>query len=95
MSLLKFVIMDQKEGSTSEIIYSPILLNLNHVVSVKPIRIQNRGELLQGHWVRLSNGKKYRAVEIPVELLALLNDNSELTPITKINLEDLGQDLLQ
>ena len=56
----------------------PMLINLNHLVSIKPIRIMANDELIDGYWVRISNGKKYRAIQIPAELKSQLEDHSSL-----------------
>ena len=58
----------------------PMLINLNHLVSIKPIRIMANEELIDGYWVRISNGKKYRAIQIPAELKEQLEDHSSLKP---------------
>ncbi len=58
----------------------PMLINLNHLVSIKPIRIMANDELIDGYWVRISNGKKYRAIQIPAELKIQLEDHSTLEP---------------
>jgi hypothetical protein len=42
-----------------------LLINVNHIVSIRPIKIVVNSEVLRGHWIRLSNGKKYRAIKIP------------------------------
>ena len=46
---------------------TPILINEDHLVSIKPIRMMINESLLDGFWIRTSNGKKYRAIEIPNE----------------------------
>ena len=56
-----------------------LLLNLDQLVSVKPIRIAHEGEVVQAFWIRLTNGKKYKAIEIPDELKEMLIP--ELPPI--------------
>jgi hypothetical protein len=50
-----------------------MLINLDHVISVKPIRIMTRGGVIEGYWIRATNNKKYRAISIPQELKVELN----------------------
>lgn len=51
-----------------------VLFNLSHIVSIKPIRISRADKLLNGFWIRTSNGKKYRASKIPDELVAIIGE---------------------
>ena len=50
---------------------------LDHLVSVKPIKMMINDHLLDGYWIRTSNGKKYRAIEIPQELNQLLEQGEK------------------
>lgn len=68
MKLKKFVIIAQRDVQSLEDTNQSILLNTDHIVSVKPIKIVIDSEPVEGHWVRMSNGKKYRAIKIPAEL---------------------------
>ncbi|EPZ49861.1 hypothetical protein ABMA79_06310 [Halobacteriovorax sp. HFRX-2_2] len=65
MKFGKFSIISQRDvqalGDTLELIY----INYDHIVSMKPINIVMDGDVKEGYWLRLSNGKKYRAIEIP------------------------------
>jgi len=65
MNFAKFTVISQRDiqalGTTDEI----ILLNLDHIVSVKPIQIPMDDKVVEGFWIRTTNGKKYRAIEIP------------------------------
>ena len=56
---------------------TPILINEDHLVSVKPIKMMINDHLLDGYWIRTSNGKKYRAIEIPQELNELLEQGEK------------------
>jgi hypothetical protein len=56
---------------------TPILINEDHLVSVKPIKMMINDHLLDGFWIRTSNGKKYRAIEIPPELNELLEQGEK------------------
>lgn len=57
----------QEAGETREL----ILLNIDHIVSIKPIKIVLE-EVLDGYWIRMTNGKKYRATEIPSQVSSLI-----------------------
>lgn len=65
MKFGKFSIISQRDvqalGDTTESIY----INYDHIVSMKPINIVMDGDVKEGYWIRLSNGKKYRAIGIP------------------------------
>ncbi len=53
-----------------------ILINLEHIVSVKPIKLSTaKREVIDGYWIRLSNGKKYRAIQVPKLILEELNQD--------------------
>ncbi|MCY4643777.1 MAG: hypothetical protein OXB88_04090 [Bacteriovoracales bacterium] len=54
-----------------------VLINVHHIVSIKPINIMTETKLISGFWIRTSNGKKYRAVSIPKELEALFQSSSQ------------------
>ena len=55
------------------------LINSQHIVSIKPIRVVLKENLFEGYWIRLSNGKKYRALDVPIELKNLLDASAEST----------------
>lgn len=59
-----------------------ILVNLSCIVSIKPINISHPTKTLNAFWVRLTNGKKYKALSIPEELAALL-DNQVILDINE------------
>lgn len=73
MKFQKFLILNAKtaNGSASEV---EVLFNLDHIVSIKPIRIASPERLLNGFWIRTTNGKKYRASKIPDELLSIIGE---------------------
>lgn len=93
IKLKKFIILNPKESNLDESQTVDMLINLDHIISVKPIRIVGRDNIIQGHWLRLTNGKKYRAISIPMELQEVLYDGkmpqnislSEIDPSTEIN----------
>lgn len=73
MSLAKFVILTENTSlQTDEA--TAMLINLDHIISLKPIKITTTDRrLLQGYWLRLSNGKKYKALQVPNEIKELLS----------------------
>jgi len=62
---------DQQHGGSEEF----VLLNINQIVSIKPINIVIDAEVIKGWWIRTSNGKKYRATKIPDEIKALIQEH--------------------
>lgn len=50
-----------------------MLINVNHIVSIRPINIMTEENILEGFWIRTTTGKKYRAISIPQELQVLLD----------------------
>lgn len=55
---------------------TPIIINLDHLISVKPIKISTKSrDVIEGYWIRLSNGKKYRAIQVPDIILDTLKEN--------------------
>ena len=72
MRFRKFNILDTKvAGQETEI---EVLFNLDHIISIKPIRINRPDKLLNGFWIRTTNGKKYRSSKIPDELLTVIGE---------------------
>ncbi len=63
--------------SDERISESEMLVNPDHIVSIKPINIVLKQGILKGYWIRLSNGKKYRASSIPAILLEMLSDSHQ------------------
>lgn len=55
---------DNQHGNSEEV----VLLNINHIVSIKPINIVIEGDVIKGYWIRTTNGKKYRATKVPAEV---------------------------
>lgn len=75
MKFRKFSILDIKAtGSNSEPGEVEVLFNLDHIISIKPIRISRPDKLMNGFWIRTTNGKKYRASKIPDDLLAVIGE---------------------
>lgn len=78
---MSFTIMSHNEAQQS-VEKTKMLINTEHIVSVKPIKIatENR-DVLDGYWLRLSNGKKYKAIEVPKIILDALAQDTIPTSI--------------
>lgn len=74
MKFKKFTIFQSKPVNGQEGEEVEILFNLDHIISIKPIRISSGEKLLNGFWIRTTNGKKYRASKIPDELLNIIGE---------------------
>jgi hypothetical protein len=84
MNLKRFkIISENKAQNTSET--TNILINTEHIVSVKPINVTTESrDVIDGYWIRLSNGKKYRAIQVPKFILDILNED---LPAISLNTE--------
>lgn len=59
-----------------------MLINGDQIVSIKPIKMTTEErDVLDGYWIRLTNGKKYRALQIPASLQVYFDET--LTDIKK------------
>jgi hypothetical protein len=85
MSLEKFKIVSPKDGQSVDNVFETLLINNQHIISLKPIRMVVEEKLVQGYWIRTSNGKKYRAVEIPSSIKAILNSEETEKSVTILN----------
>ena len=74
MKFRKFSILDMKTSGSSQSEEIEVLFNLDHIISIKPIRISRPDKLLNGFWIRTTNGKKYRASKIPDDLLEVIGE---------------------
>ncbi len=74
MKFRKFSILDTRSTGSSETEEVEVLFNLDHIISIKPIRISRPDKLLNGFWIRTTNGKKYRASKIPDDLLEVIGE---------------------
>lgn len=74
MKFRKFSILDMKTTGSSQSEEIEVLFNLDHIISIKPIRISRPDKLLNGFWIRTTNGKKYRASKIPDDLLEVIGE---------------------
>lgn len=74
MAFSKFTILNHNEGHQRDEMVK-ILINTDHIVSLKPIRIStDERKVIEGYWLRLSNGKKYKALQVPQELQQKLDE---------------------
>ncbi len=73
MTFKKFTIISQRDIQCLEDTHEVMLINLEHVISVKPIRIVLEEKIMEGYWIRTTNGKKYRSLDLPQELKSLLS----------------------
>jgi hypothetical protein len=73
MKFHKLTVFIAKAG-TQEADEIEVLFNLDHIISIKPIRISRSDKLINGFWIRTTNGKKYRASKIPDELLGIIGE---------------------
>ena len=78
MNFLKFKIIQTREEHSVETNLVDILFNIDHIVSVKPIKIVLSDGILNGYWIRLTNGKKYKATEVPNELKSMLSETEHM-----------------
>ena len=82
MEFLKFTILNEKADQQIGVDEQTILINRNHIVSIKPINILvSEGEVIKGFWIRNSNGKKYKATQIPAEIEAALGTIGSQLPL--------------
>ena len=92
MNLKKFKIVSPRDVQAVDNVYETLLLNLDHVISVKPIKMVIEDKVADGYWIRTSNGKKYRAIEAPSEILNLIEEG-EHRSLVGINVQ--GEDRIQ
>ena len=93
MALEKFKIVSPKDGQSVDNIFETLLINTDHIVSLKPIRMVVDEKLVLGFWIRTTNGKKYRAVDIPSSLKAILGQDVDhgLTTVLNVLSDDPSQ----
>lgn len=85
MALERFKIVSPKDGQSVDNIFETLLINTDHIVSLKPIRMVVDEKLVLGFWIRTTNGKKYRAVDIPSSLKATLGVDEDHGSTTVLN----------
>lgn len=84
MKFQKFTILNPKTGQATSTEDQEVLFNLDHIVSIKPIRMSTTDGLVNGFWIRTTNGKKYKAIKIPDQLLKEIGEQYA-RPITVID----------
>lgn len=93
MALERFKIVSPKDGQSIDNVFETLLINTDHIVSLKPIRMVVEEKLVKGYWIRTTNGKKYRAVEIPSKLKEILNEDD--ADISQIAMNVISDDMSQ
>jgi hypothetical protein len=88
MKFYKFRVLTSKAAGTSEVEEQDVLFNTDHIISIKPIRISRPDKLINGFWIRTTNGKKYRASKIPDELLNVIGTQFQGTVNLAIDSDD-------
>lgn len=90
MNLMKFIILNHNENQQSEEKTS-ILINPDHIISVKPIKMTTSDRnIIDGYWVRLSNGKKYKAIQVPESIKKTFFDELPSISISDNNFHELN-----
>lgn len=75
MGFAKFTIINPKSTTAARGLEEvEMLFNLDHIVSIKPIRISTSDTLVNGFWIRTTNEKKYKATKIPAELITVIGE---------------------
>lgn len=88
MQFRKFKILSSKTNSGQVSDETEMLINLDHIISIKPIRISKEDKLLNGFWIRMTNGKKYKASQIPDELLSVIGEKYQGIINTSLELDE-------
>lgn len=88
MNLAKFKIVSPRDVQSVDNVFETLLLNLDHIVSVKPIKMVIEDKVANGFWIRTSNGKKYRAIEVPLIISDLLSLEDKANALTCAKGED-------
>ena len=91
MDIKRFKIVSPRDVQSTDNVFEILLLNMSHIISLKPIKMVVEEKVVNGYWIRTSNGKKYRAVEIPKELQILLDEADELNISTGANNSNLTE----
>lgn len=90
MKIKKFTILNAKDNQGDTAQETDMLINIDHIISVKPIKIVGKDNIIHGHWLRLSNGKKYRAIQIPSEFIELLYNGQMPANISLADIDSAG-----
>jgi hypothetical protein len=87
--LMKFKIVSPRDVQSIDNTFETLLLNMDHVVSIKPIKMVIEDRVVDGYWIRTTNGKKYRAVEVPSLIKDLLSDDQKSDSLNSVINEDV------
>jgi hypothetical protein len=79
--LERFSVLNSEDDQSLEGFDYPVLLNSDHIASVKSINIMYKGNIIQGFWIRMVSGKKYKATRVPAAIKKLLTDEADLTEV--------------
>ena len=88
MNLQKFKIVSPRDVQSVDNVFETLLLNLDQIISVKPIKMVIEDKVANGYWIRTSNGKKYRAIEVPQVISDLLSNEDRSNAMTCAKGED-------
>ncbi len=84
MKFAKFTVLNPKANASDRGFEEvEVLFNLDHIISIKPIRISTSERLVNGFWIRTTNEKKYKATKIPAELVPVIGERYvQVIPLT-------------
>ena len=88
MNLHKFKIVSPRDVQSVDNVFETLLLNINQIISVKPIKMVIEDKVANGFWIRTTNGKKYRAIEVPSIISELLSDEEKSSALNSVKGED-------
>jgi hypothetical protein len=93
MKFVKITVLNESSDQTLGDETNAVLFNLDHIVSIKPIMISKDNQIIDGYWIRTSNGKKYRATKIPAELASFFEGECSTAKIME-SIDANNQDFL-
>lgn len=88
MNLQKFKIVSPRDVQSVDNVFETLILNINQIISVKPIKMVIEDKVANGFWIRTTNGKKYRAIEVPSIISELLSDEEKSNALNSVKGED-------
>jgi len=74
VEFLKFYVLASENEQQADQDEQLVYFNRIHIVSIKPIKMLINHHVVDGYWLRLSNGKKYKATQIPDEFKKLFSE---------------------
>jgi len=89
MEFMKFYILTGDPDNQAELEEQLIIFNSAHIVSIKPIKMMLGHTVVNGFWIRTSNGKKYRATQIPEHFKKLIADSPSKRNFSLAQSEDI------